>query len=102
MIFGQNGQKKGLILDFSSKNPGVFRYIPGVKLPKYTYTLIRIHFNTVAFPPQGYNKCNYRTTLKGVSVIESNIKGFILIVNSKPFLHLADAILILAFFILRG
>ena len=29
----------GLILDFSSNNPGVIKCIPGVKLPKYTDTL---------------------------------------------------------------
>ena len=44
---GKNGP--GLIFDFRWKIPGVLKYIPGVKLKKYTYTLI--HFNTVP-PPQ--------------------------------------------------
>ena len=30
----------GLFFDFSWKNPGVFKYIPGVELPKYTYTYL--------------------------------------------------------------
>ena len=40
----------GLIFDFSWKIPGVLKCIPGVKFPKYTYTLI--HFNTVIPPPK--------------------------------------------------
>ena len=42
--------KMGLISDFSSKSPGVFKCISGVKLPKYTYNLIYI--NTVATAPK--------------------------------------------------
>ena len=42
-----------MIFNFSWKNIGVLKWIPGVKLPKYTYTLI--HFNTV--PPK-YQKIN--------------------------------------------
>ena len=49
--FWSKWAKKGSIFDFSSKNPGVFMCIPGIKLPKYTYALT--HFiNTIAPPSQ--------------------------------------------------
>ena len=47
MIFGKNG--KIFVLLSILANLGVLKCIPGVKLPKYTYTLIR--FNIVAPSP---------------------------------------------------
>ena len=40
----------GLIFDFSSKNSGVLKCIPGVKLSKYTYTLIHVN-QLIQLPP---------------------------------------------------
>ena len=40
MVFGQNGQKWALLSVLIEKDTSVLKRIPGVKLPKYTYTLI--------------------------------------------------------------
>lgn len=43
--------KPGFIFEFCSKNLGASKFISGVKVPKYNYTLIHLHFNTVGISP---------------------------------------------------
>ena len=42
--------KIGLIFEFSNQNPGAFKFIPGVKLPNYTPTLLEYTLMQLPLP----------------------------------------------------